>query len=199
MTPAQIDFLRDFAIDNLPRAQADRVQINRFGGDLYSRLAGSSLMVRSKAGTTATEYAAANMLESVCLLQQPLPTKSRADTLHHLIDAANTLCLHTGKIITWLAASSPEPPSAQPPPPAQPLPSIAGKWLSTKEAAEFLGFKVQTLRQWASSQSGPIQPTKVARSLKWSGDKILEVLNGRAKPISNSSNIHQLYKIIPKR
>ena len=179
MTPAQIDFLRDFAIDNLPRAQANRKQAHLTGGDLYSILAGSTLMVRGKAGTTAIEYAAAAMLESVCLLQRPLLTpKERDDTLHNLLVAAHDLCLHTGKIISWLAAASLEPPPAQPqPPPAQPLPSIAGKWLSTKEAAEFLGYREQTLRHWSSSQSGPIHPSKLGRYLKWSGDDILAVLS----------------------
>lgn len=179
MTPTQIDFLRDFAIDNLPRAQADREQTNRYGGDLYSRLAGSSLMVRGKAGTTATEYAAATVLESVCLLQQPLSAKQRSDTLHNLTSAANDLCLHTGKTIAWLGEVAPEP-EPKPPAPAlpKPLPAIAGRWLSTKEAAEFLGFKEQTLRQWASNESGPIRPKKVARRLLWSGDDILTLLRG---------------------
>ena len=178
MTPAQIDFLRDFAIDNLPRAQADRIQVSRKGGDLYTQLAFTAVMVRGKASTTAIEYAAANVLESVCLLQQSLSTKHRADTLHNLVNAANNLCLQTGTTIPWLAAAvlEPELEQAQPAPPAKPLPSIAGRSFSTSEAAELLGFKEQTLRQWASSQSGPIQPTKVARRLKWSGDDILAVL-----------------------
>lgn len=179
MTPTQIDFLRDFAIDNLPRAQADREQVNRYGGDLYSKLAFTAVMVRGKTGTTATEYAAANVVESVCVLQQPLPKKERADTLHNLTSAANDLCLHTGKAIAWLASAALEAEPPQLPAPALPLPAIAGRWLSTKEAAEFLGFKEQTLRQWASSQSGPIRPNKVGRRLKWSGDDILKVLGDR--------------------
>ena len=180
MTPAQIDFLRDFAIDNLPRAKSDREQANRFGGDLYSKLAFTATMSRSKSGTTATEFTAATVLESVCLLKQPLSVKQRSDTLHNLTSAANDLCLHTGKIIPWLASAAlePEPPEL-PPAPALPLPSIAGRWLSTEEAAQALGFAAQTLRQWASTESGPIRPNKVARRLKWSGDAILEVLKNR--------------------
>ena len=175
MTPTQIDFLRDFAIDNLPRAQADRAQINRFGGDFYSKLAFTAVMIRGRTGATAAENAAAKVLESVCLLQEPLSKNQRIDTLHNLTSAANDLCLHTGQVIPWLALAALEP-ELPPLPPALPLPSIAGQWLSTKDAAKFLGFKEQTLRQWASSQSGPIQPTKVARSLKWSGDEILAIL-----------------------
>ena len=179
MTPAQIDYLRDFAIEFLPRAQADRAQVSRLGGDFYSKLAFTSVMVRGNASTTAVEYAAAQVLESVCLLQQSLSKKERADTLHNLTAAANGLCLHTGKTISWLA-SVPEGIEPEPVPEAQkPLPSIAGQFLSTAEAAKAMGFAEQTLRQWASTESGPISPTKVARRLKWAGDDILEMLRNR--------------------
>jgi len=179
MTPTQIDFLRDFAIDNLPRAQADRLHLNRLGGtDLYSKLAFTATMVRSKAGTTATEFAAATVLESVCMLQRLLSAKERSDTLHNLTSAVNDLCLHTGKVITWLGVIAPEPEPVQPQP-ALPLASIAGRGLSTEEAAQALGFAPQTLRKWASNESGPIRPIKVARRLKWLGDDILAILKNR--------------------
>ena len=181
MTPVQVDFLRDFAIDNLPRAQVDRLHVSRLGGtDLYSKLAFTAVMARGRAGTTATEYAAASVLESVCLLQRPLSTKERADTLHNLTSAANDLCLHIRKTIPWLASAAleQEPPEL-PPAPALPLPSIAGRSLTTAEAAQALGFAPQTLRQWNSSESGPIRPIKVARRLRWSGDDILKVLEAR--------------------
>ena len=177
MTPTQIDFLRDFAIDNLPRAKSDREQ-TRIGGNLFDKLAFTATMVRSKASTTAREHAAATVLESVCLLQQPLSAKERADTLHNLTSAANDLCLHTGKTIAWLGEVAPPEPEPQPEPPALPLPSIAGRWLSTAEAAQALGFAAQTLRQWNSNESGPIRPvSKIARRLKWSGDAILALVN----------------------
>lgn len=185
MTPAQIDFLRDFAVDNLPRAQADREQINRYGGNLYDRLAHSSVAVRGRQGATATEHAAASVLESVCLLrrQPPLFPKQRTDTLHHLTSAAHALCLHTGKTVSWLAeAAQPEPEQQEPPPaPARPMPPIAGRWLSTEEAAKWLGVQPQTMRSWSSKQTGPIQPTKMGRALRWSGDAILAVLKAPAR------------------
>ena len=180
MTPAQIDFLRDFAIDNLPRAKSDREQ-TRIGGNFYENLAFTATMVRSKSGTTATEFAAASVLESVCLLQRPLSAEQRADTLHNLTDAANQLCLHTGKTIAWLGEVAPPEPEPQPAI-HQPLPPIAGRRLSTAEAAQALGFEEQTLRQWASNETGPISSTLVGRRRKWSGDEILEVLKGRAAP-----------------
>ena len=188
MTPTQIDFLRDFAIDNLPRAKSDREQTSRLGGNLYEKLAFTATMVRSKAGTTATEFAAATMLESVCLLQRVLLPKQRSDTLHNLTSAANDLCLHTGKVISWLGEVAPPPPEPKPEQSAKPLPAIAGRWLSTKEAAAFLGFKEQTLRQWASNESGPLRPKKVARHLKWAGDDILAVLTGPVCALTTLSN-----------
>ena len=207
MTPTQIDYLRDLAIDNLPRAKADRDQINRYGGNtdsFYLKLTYTSTMVLSKAGTTAIEFAAARMLESVCLLQLTLSKTQRADTLHNLTEAANNLCLHLDLTIVWLAASPlPEvqPAAAQPTAtPALSL-SIAGTWLSTKQAALVLGVSEQTMRRWASQQSGSIQPDSQlsGRHHRWSGDKILEVLKGQTKTISNSSNVHQLHKIKPNR
>ncbi|MDO8774302.1 MAG: helix-turn-helix domain-containing protein [Burkholderiaceae bacterium] len=140
-------------------------------------------MALGNPGTTATEHAAASVLESVCLLrrQPPLFPKQRTDTLHHLTSAAHALCLHTGKTISWLAEEAqPEPEQQEPPPPApaRPLPSIAGRWLSTKEAAKALGFAEQTLRQWSSTESGPIRPTRAGRALRWSGDSILALLRG---------------------
>lgn len=181
MTPAQIDFLRDFAINRLPRAQADREQINRLGGNLYERLAFTAVLIRGKAGTTATEYAAANVLESVCLLQQPLQKNQRTDTLHNLTGAANALCLHSETSIPWLEAAAQPEPETEPPAPAVqvPLPSIAGRSLTTAEAAQASGFAVQTLRKWASTETGPFSSTKVARRLKWSGDDILAALKKR--------------------
>lgn len=202
MTPTQIDYLRDLAINNLPRAGADREQINRYGGDtasFYLKLAYTSTMVLSKAGTTAIEVAAARMLESVCLLQLALSKTQRADTLHNLTEAANNLCLHLDLTIAWLAAYPlPEAPPTAIATPALPLPlSIAGTWLSTKQAAQVLGVSEQTMRRWASEQSGSIQPDSQlsGRHHRWSGDKILEVLKGHTKTISNSSNVYQLHKI----
>jgi hypothetical protein len=182
MTPAQIDYLRDFAITHLPRAQADRQQANQYGGDLYSRLLHTAVMVRGKAGTTAAEFAAANVLESVCLLQPPAPkNQERVVVLHNLTRAANDLCLHTGSTIEWLTQAAPLEPDLEPvTAPPTPLPTIvAGQWLPTREAAKFLGKKPQTLTSWSSTQKGPLRPSKVGGNLLWSGDEILAILKNR--------------------
>jgi hypothetical protein len=191
MNQTQIDYLREFAIDNLPRAQADRAQVNRYGGthaDLNIKLAGTATMVRGKAGTTAIEFAAANVLETVAILQAerepPLSKPDRVKLHERLTTDAKELCILTDKSLSWLDAmpSTPEPEDEPPAPAIQiPLPSIAGRWLSTEEAAEVMGFAVQTLRMWSSTETGPIRPTKINRRLKWSGDEILALLSRKKK------------------
>jgi hypothetical protein len=188
----EIEALRDFAIENLPRAQADREQVSRFGlpvEDLYIRLAATAAFVRARAGTTAVEYAAANVLETVCLLRaerdEKLPKATHTALLGRLTRDALQLCTLTGKQIPWLDAmpAAPEPeeeneeetqptPATHFPPPR----SIRGRWLSTKEAAEVLAFEPQTLRNWASRQTGPIRPTKFGNRNKWSGNEIADYL-----------------------
>jgi predicted DNA-binding transcriptional regulator AlpA len=186
MTPTQIDSLRDLAIEHLPRAKADRAQIQRFSGtptDFYSRLAHTAVMVRANASATALECAAANVLEAVALLcmqrEEPLTRKERDDTLGRLAAAAKELCALTGTAFPWLASvASPEPEEEAPAPvKPQPLLSIAGRFLTTKEAAKALGYAEQTLRGWASTEGGPIRPSKLGRQNRWSGDEILALLS----------------------
>jgi hypothetical protein len=192
MNQSQIDSLRDLAIEHLPRAQADRAQVVRYGGThtyLYSRLAVTSVMVRSTPGTTALACAAANVLEAVSLLCMPreeaLTRKQREDTLGKLATAANDLCALTGTVLPWLASvpSTPAPEEeALEPVRQQPLPAIAGQFLTTKQAAKTLGLAEQTLRGWASTETGPIRPcSKVGRHNRWSGDEILALLSGKRK------------------
>lgn len=195
MKQFQIEFLRDFATDHLPRAQADREQVRRFGGDaadLNNRLAVTATMVRSKAGTTAIEFAAANVLESVTLLcadrvEVPISKPQRASVLKTLASNAQELCMLTGTAIPWLTSlpTAPEEEEEEEPAPApatQKTRLLAGRLLTTKEAAEVLGYAEQTLRKWASDESGPIQPIRnMGRHLRWSGDDIL-VLQSRKKP-----------------
>lgn len=40
--------------------------------------------------------------------------------------------------------------------------------LTTREAARLLGYAEQTLRKWALYESGPINPIRHGRSLRWS-------------------------------
>lgn len=190
MNRHQIDILRDLAIEHLPRAQADREGIKRYGGthaDFYRRIAVTSTMARGNAGTTAIEFAAANVLESVAILcgeqENPLTKTEKATLLHRLATDAKELCICTGTAISWLDSVSTTLDSEPEPTPKQLMatiqktnPSIAGRQLNTKEAAEVLGYKENTLRKWSSDESGPIRPKKLGRQLRWSGDEILALL-----------------------
>ncbi len=194
MKQFQIENLRDFAIEHLPRAQADKEQVDRYGGtaaDLNNRLAVTATMVRGKA-PAGIERVAANILESVTLLcadrnEVPISKAERASLLQSLASEAQDLCTLTGKVIPWLASlptvpePEPEQEEASAPTIQKPMPKIGGSFLTTKEAAEVLGYKEQTLRAWASNESGPIQPIRtMGRHLRWSGDDIL-ALQSRKK------------------
>jgi hypothetical protein len=187
MTPSQIDTLRDFAIDHLPRAKAEWEQAIRYGSsptDYYNLLAATAMMVRSKPTTTAIEYSAANVLESVAILyadrEQALSKPERSLLLARLATDAKELSMLTGRTFPWLdlMPSTPQPEPDEEPAPAtqKPAPSIAGRFLTTAQAAEALGHKVQTLRGWSSKQNGPIRPRKVGSRLLWSGDEILALM-----------------------
>lgn len=195
MNQLQIDSLRDLAIEHLPRAQADREQIKRYGGshaDLYRKLAVTAVVVRAKAGTLAIEFAAANVLDTVTLLclerEEPLLSSTRIELMYRLTKDAKELCALTGKTIAWLdlLATPPEPapPEEVEEATAQSPPSfpLAGRLLSTREAAQVLGYAPQTLRKWASDESGPIRPIKKAGAHnRWSGDEILALMASKFK------------------
>jgi hypothetical protein len=194
VTPNQIDSLRDLAIEHLPRAQVVRASVKRMGSrpaDFYRQLAYAAIMVRGDAASTVVERTAAEVLESVALLarEEPLTAQERDATVGRLASAANELCTLTGTAMSWLPspAAGHERQDATPadiaPVLTGELPkAIAGRYLSTKEAAQALGVGAQTLRKWASTESGPISPSsKVAGRLKWSGDEILSMLSGKKK------------------
>ncbi|MGF6813618.1 putative DNA-binding transcriptional regulator AlpA [Paraburkholderia atlantica] len=50
--------------------------------------------------------------------------------------------------------------------------------LSTHEAAIALGLQPQTLRKWASQESGPLRPVRVGRRLAWSAADVRALLAG---------------------
>lgn len=51
--------------------------------------------------------------------------------------------------------------------------------LGNLEAAQVLGRQPQTLRRWASTQSGPIQAKLVGRRIMWSVDDLQALLDGK--------------------
>lgn len=164
MNELQINYIRDFALSHV-RYPISNLQL------LVQR-------IRSRSASSA-EYAAANVLETVCMLA----INSKEQYLLSKLEAqAKVLCKLTGETIPWLAITEPKPEQeASPPVPAteKTLQPIAGRLLSTAEAAKVLGYDANTLRKWASTQTGPIQPIRnVGRYLRWSGDEILRFLAG---------------------
>ena len=201
MESIQLDALRDLAIDHLPQAQVRREQAKQWGSshnEFNMALAHTAVSVRAKAGTTAVEYAAANLLEAVMLICCERDTKLTAAqhqaTLSQVVATAKELCELTGRGIPWLdrvakeIATPPAPPVTKPTraqvpphtaPEEQPTTTgciYAGRSLKTDEAAKALGREPQTLLSWSSKQNGPLQPTKVGRLLMWSGDTICKLL-----------------------
>jgi hypothetical protein len=59
----------------------------------------------------------------------------------------------------------------------QSLPEV----LSTKDAAPFINRKNQTLRKWASTGTGPIQPVRINGRLHWRVSDLRSLLNGGSK------------------
>lgn len=202
MKQLQIDYLRDFAIDHLPRAKADSDQFSRYGGtesDFYRKLAFTSVMVQGKPTAPAIEIAAARVLSSISLLrserEEPLPRDERADILSRLTSDAQELCALTGKQIPWLDSikTPPEPeeqterevPQAQAPAPSPQ--SIAGKLLTVNQAAEKLGLKPATLRKWAREQRGSLLPSvQIGRQYRYSGDEVLALMQSEHLPTPRS-------------
>jgi hypothetical protein len=194
MKQTEIEVLRDFAIDHLPRAQNDRAQM-RYGGteaDFYRRLAFTSVMVQGRPEAPAIEKAAARVLSAVSLLciarDEPLTKHERADQLEQLTNAANELSALTGKEIQWLDSTprhteheEREEPSPTPRPETAAAP-LAGKYLTTEQAAEVLGIRPTTLTAWAREQRGPLQPTRLGREYRWAGDAIQALMQSGQTP-----------------
>jgi hypothetical protein len=53
--------------------------------------------------------------------------------------------------------------------------------VETAEAAALIGFRPQSLRKWACTGEGPIQPIRIGRRLRWSVAK-LKKLAGETAP-----------------
>lgn len=61
-------------------------------------------------------------------------------------------------------------------PAAVPLAQEARPYLPTKDAAIYLCRKSQTLRVWASQETGPIRPSRVHGRLLWRTEDIRKLL-----------------------
>ncbi|MCG9026936.1 helix-turn-helix domain-containing protein [Laribacter hongkongensis] len=61
----------------------------------------------------------------------------------------------------------------------QSLVAAGRELVSTKEAAEAILFKEQTLFKWSCFGTGPIQPVRVGRSLRWRVSDLEKLVGGQ--------------------
>jgi hypothetical protein len=199
MKKHELDALRDFAVEHLPVAQRQREQAKRFGIDLdgYHRaLAVAAMHTRASATASAIENQAARLLEQLMLLALNHGYDGIQNTI---IEVANDLASLTHTTISWLPAPQDESPteqmterSAEPKreatqqrahPRSVSIADLApGQFLTTEQAASALGRKPNTLRTWASKETGDIQPAfKVGREHRWRADDILALEKTKQK------------------
>lgn len=195
MKKHELDALRDFAIEHLPAAQRQRQLAKRFGGgtdEYYRALFVVTVQTQGSVTVSSIEERAARLLEQLMLLALENGYKGIENTI---IAAANDLASLTCTTIPWLPTSLDEPsfelkaePIAEPK--TEPTHRLArsrnisiadlvpGTLLTTEQAASALGRKPNTLRTWASKQTGDIQPaSKVGREHRWLTDDILALLS----------------------
>lgn len=184
--------LRDLAITHFPRA--GRVS-TALPPDEYQRtLYGFAALVPPNA--PATELLAAYLMQTVMRLLIDWPSEGklsayqRQQAEQEAIDTAIELCELTGTAIPWLAHATPSKPAPAPPPPVPelvPVPASTrlpapppGIMLSTREAAEYLNMRVQTLHMWSSTDSGLLRPVRLGTSrLGWKSDDVLALMQGK--------------------
>jgi hypothetical protein len=197
MKKYELDALRDFAIEHLPAAQRQRDKAQRFGMDPdgYCRaLIVAAMLTQASATISAIEGRAARLLEQLMLLALGHGYEGIEGTI---IEATHDLASLTGTTIPWLPDRQEIPcsahrvePQAEPQtestqPQARPrsfsvADLVPGGLLTTEEAALALGRRPNTLRTWASKETGDIQPVcKVGREHRWSADDIIALVKKR--------------------
>ncbi|WP_373991622.1 helix-turn-helix domain-containing protein [Duganella sp. BuS-21] len=196
MEAIKLTALRDFAVDHLPRAQQTRKQKHATTDDYHYALYGAAILALASATATAVEQAAAQLLRLTMSLSinweaDKFPTARRRYELgHQAIASAGDLCKLTDTSLPWLtdAMTHEAPPPAPPEPEAAPLPPllalglaplVPGIALTTAEAAAYLKCHPQTLRNWASNGTGPLQPTRTGNRLYWQSVDVLRATTGK--------------------
>ncbi|MGJ7915460.1 helix-turn-helix transcriptional regulator [Massilia sp. LXY-6] len=199
MEQLRLTALRDFAIEYLPRAKRVSAQPHATHDAYRIALYGAAVLSHGSPTASAVELAAARLLRTVMTLsvnwegEYKLTQRQRHEQQHEAISAANDLCTLTGKTLTWLADAFKDEPAPPPdpaptenvetrdpaPPTRRPAPP-SGINLSTKEAAEYLNVKEQTLHKWASTDTGPLKPVRSGiRRLAWPSDEVIRLMKGK--------------------
>lgn len=193
MEQVKLSALRDFAIKHFPRAQtvATTLPADDYQRTLYGFAALAS------ANSPATEMIAAHLLQTVLRLQIEWPAEGKMSSYQRqqveqeAVEAAAELCTLTGTAIPWLAsalatptpAPVPAPVLTPAPAPAVPRPALQpGPNQTTEDAARYLGVKPQTMRAWASTDSGPLQPVILGRRNGWPTSKLERLAREGWKP-----------------
>lgn len=203
MERIKLTALRDFAIEHFPRAQLTRSQSHANDDDYHRALFGMAVLTLTNPKASAVEQTAAQLLKvAASLLVAWDGYRSMSPHIQNENDEqamANALELSslTGISLPFLSAPTPTDRPALPIEPATPQPEVApshsreqtiglpaltpGRMLTTKEAADYLRLKPQTLHKWSSSGDGPITPVKVGnRPLRWPSTDILRIMEGKA-------------------
>lgn len=192
MKQLQLDALRDIAAEHIPRAQKILDHAKGQPKDaLCVSLYGTTVSILATAATPATEHAAALLLQYVMQLsinwEDKLTALERRRIEGCAIEAAKQLCTFTEQTIPWLSnavieAPDPEPEAPTPLPQHTTTQQIAlppsGTMLTTEEVAALLNVKEQTVRMWASKQTGPksLQRVKAGRANTYLADDVIEAM-----------------------
>jgi hypothetical protein len=192
MESIKLTALRDFGVAHLPRAQRARDQKHPTQDAYHLALYGIAVLTLASATATAIERAAACLIQLTMSLsinwekENHLTGRQRYDLSHQAITAAKDLCTLTDKSPNWLddAMTYAPPPAFEVQPEHQPSKRLAaplpGINLTTKEAAEYLNVREQTMHMWSSTDSGPLRPIKSGtRRLQWPSNEVLRIMQGK--------------------
>jgi hypothetical protein len=179
--------LRDFAIKHLPRARTlDRsLPYAQYQHTLY----GFAALTPSTA--PAIEQAAAHLLKTVLTLTIELEPdiefgpQQRQAAEHEAVNAATELCALTESTIPWLTVDldileptqTSEPAKDCPTPTSPPVrPALQpGPLQTTADAARYLGVAPQTMRVWASKDTGPLRHVKRGIFNAWPTEELIRL------------------------
>lgn len=194
MDQLKLSALRDFAIQHFPRAQTVATILP--AGDYQRTLYGFAALVSPNA--PATETVAAHLLQTVMRLQIEWPEEGklspyqRQQTEQEAVEAASELCDITGTALPWLASALSKPAPVSVPAPAEPVAAPApapdrpllqpGPNQTTAVAAAYLGVKPQTMRSWASTDSGPLRPITLGNRKGWPTSELERLAREGWKP-----------------
>lgn len=198
MEHIKLTALRDFAIEYIPRAQHTRGQSHANVDDYHRALYGVAVLTLAALKSSAVEQTAGQLLQVVTSILvawdefQSMTPQVQKENDDQAMSNALALSTLTGIPLPFLTTPTltdrptlPDEPIKQPPRLApsdsQELPPLKpGLMLTTREAADYLKMKPQTLHKWSSSGNGAVTPVKIGkRPLRWPSTDILRIMEGK--------------------